>query len=168
MSAVPRTGDVREEICAVPDPELPVLSIADLGIVREVAVDEPSRRVRVVVTPTFSGCPAMEVIESDIRAAATRLGYQLDLVTRLSPPWTSDWVSDEGREALRRFGIAPASAGGPRVGGPVGVHLAARSVACPHCGSADTEEVSPFGSTACKAQRRCRSCAEPFDEFKAV
>jgi len=133
----------------VPDPEIPVLSVLDLGIVRDVRAD------RVLITPTYTGCPATQVIEHDIRAALDAAGYRtVRIDMTLSPPWTTDWISTEGREKLRAYGIAPPI--------PAGTH----AVHCPQCGSAETEEISRFGSTPCKAQWRCRSCAEPFDLFK--
>src|SRR5690606_17505175 len=109
---------------------------------------------------------AMEAIAGQVRRTAERHGLQADVVTRLSPAWTTDWMSESGRESLRRFGIAPPS--GTRPAGPVAVGLSVRQVACPQCGSADTEELARFGSTACKALRRCRDCREPFEEFKAI
>jgi ring-1,2-phenylacetyl-CoA epoxidase subunit PaaD len=133
-------------LAAVPDPEIPVVSVADLGIVRSVEAD------RVVVTPTYTGCPATQVIERDIRDALDAAGYRhVRIETALSPAWTTDWITPEGREKLRAYGIAPPSRG---------------PVECPQCGSAQTEEISRFGSTPCKALWRCRSCAEPFDRFK--
>ena len=133
----------------VPDPEIPVLSVLDLGIVRDVRSD------RVLITPTYTGCSATHVIEQDIRAALDAAGYRaVRIVTTLSPPWTTDWISAEGREKLRAYGIAPPMPAGER------------AVRCPQCGSAETEEISRFGSTPCKALWRCRSCAEPFDLFK--
>jgi ring-1,2-phenylacetyl-CoA epoxidase subunit PaaD len=134
---------------SVPDPEIPVLSVVDLGIVREVAAE------RVLITPTYTGCPATQVIERDIRAALDAAGYRgVRIETTLSPPWTTEWISAAGREKLRAYGIAPPTPAGQR------------AVECPQCGSADTEEISRFGSTPCKALWRCRSCAEPFDLFK--
>ncbi len=131
----------------VPDPEIPAVSVLDLGIVR--AVDEE----KVVITPTYSGCPATQFIEESIRAALDAAGYQhVAIETVLSPPWTTDWISEEGREKLKAYGIAPPDL--------------ARAATCPQCGSTDTEEVSRFGSTPCKAQWRCRDCLEPFDRFK--
>ena len=158
-AAKPNTGDpaesgrveerIRQVLAQVPDPEIPVLSVVDLGIVREVAED------RVVITPTYTGCPATQVIEREIRAALDAAGFrQVGIVTTLAPPWTTDWISTEGRRKLRDYGIAPPMAAGER------------SVACPQCGSTETEEVSRFGSTPCKAQWRCRACLEPFDLFK--
>ena len=133
-------------LVSVPDPEIPVLSIVDLGIVRAVETD------RVVITPTYTGCPATEVIARDIRAALDAAGYRgVRIETILSPPWTTDWISPEGRDKLRAYGIAPPTR---------------RAVACPQCGSSQTEEISRFGSTPCKALWRCRDCREPFDLFK--
>jgi ring-1,2-phenylacetyl-CoA epoxidase subunit PaaD len=157
--------DVRRAIADVPDPEVPVVSIEDLGILREVAVDEEARHARVTITPTYSGCPAMEVIETGIRHAAGKAGYTCDVRTVLSPAWTTDWMSERGRERLREFGIAPPVPPDARA---VTLTLQRRLVACPQCGSTDTEELARFGSTACKALRRCLTCREPFDEFKAV
>jgi ring-1,2-phenylacetyl-CoA epoxidase subunit PaaD len=131
----------------VPDPEIPAVSVTDLGIVRSVAED------RVVITPTYSGCPATQFIEQSIRAALDAAGYrQVQIETQLSPPWTTDWISEEGKDKLRAYGIAPPDL--------------AKAATCPRCGSTETEEVSRFGSTPCKAQWRCRDCLEPFDRFK--
>jgi ring-1,2-phenylacetyl-CoA epoxidase subunit PaaD len=130
----------------VPDPEIPVVSVVDLGIVREVRDDA------VVITPTYTGCPATLAIEKSIREALDASGHaDLRIETVLSPPWTTDWISAEGREKLRAYGIAPPSR-----------HLPL----CPQCGASETEEISRFGSTPCKALHRCRACAEPFDVFK--
>lgn len=168
-------SSVAQAISHIPDPEVPVISIADLGILRSVDVDEQARTVAVTITPTYSGCPAMEAIASRILFEADRQGYAADVRTQLSPPWTTDWMSDEGREALRRFGIAPPGAvrageshGTREARGPVPVGISRHVVACPHCGSSDTTEISHFGSTACKALRRCNACLEPFDDFKAI
>ena len=145
----------------LPDPELPVVTIADLGILRDVTEDDQGR-VHVQITPTYSGCPAMETISEDLVDVLTRAGYQhVDVEFVLSPAWTTDWMTDEAKEKLRAFGIAPP---GP-AGGPVGLSL---SVRCPRCGSLDTRESSRFGSTACKSLWVCRSCHEPFDHFKAL
>ena len=134
-------------LAGVPDPEIPVVSVVDLGIVRD--VHEHS----VVITPTYSGCPATEVIEQSIREALDKAGLRdVSVETRIAPPWTTDWISEAGREKLKRYGIAPPD-------------LAATAT-CPQCGSTDTEQVSRFGSTPCKAQWRCKSCLEPFDRFK--
>jgi ring-1,2-phenylacetyl-CoA epoxidase subunit PaaD len=160
---------VAQAIADIPDPEVPVVTIDDLGILRHLEVDEANRRVSVTITPTYSGCPAMEAIEHRVVHEAARHGYACSVETRLSPAWTTDWMSDRGRERLREFGIAPPAPGaGARGSGPVAVALQVRTVACPQCGSTDTEELARFGSTACKALRRCRACREPFDEFKAL
>ncbi|MFM6852071.1 MAG: 1,2-phenylacetyl-CoA epoxidase subunit PaaD [Terrabacter sp.] len=160
---------VAEAISQIPDPEVPVISIADLGILRSVEVDEPSRTVVVTITPTYSGCPAMEAIASRIAFEAGTRGYAADVRTQLSPAWTTDWMTNEGKAALQRFGIAPpgpVEAGESH--GPVALTLSRRVVACPRCDSTDTTEIAHFGSTACKALRRCNACLEPFDEFKAI
>lgn len=158
---------VADRIRAVPDPEIPVLSIDDLGILRDVQVDEQAGRVHVVITPTYSGCPAVRAIEQGIEHAAHVVGFSVEVETRLSPAWTTDWMSESGKAALQRFGIAPPSTT-RTPGGPVSVAVQRRRVACPVCGSEDTEELSRFGATACKALRRCRSCREPFEEFKTL
>ena len=149
-------------LAEVPDPEIPVVSVVDLGIVREVRVDDEG--VEVDVAPTYSGCPATEVIESSIFEKLDSCGVGAVSVRRvLSPPWTTDWISDAGREKLRAFGIAPpASAGGKRslMGKP--------DIRCPRCGAGETTLVSEFGSTACKASYKCGSCLEPFEYFKCI
>jgi ring-1,2-phenylacetyl-CoA epoxidase subunit PaaD len=146
---------------AVADPEVPVLTIADLGILRDVAVD--GDRVAVTLTPTYSACPAIEAIRDDVVLALTGAGFaEVDVRLVLSPAWTTDWMTDDGTRKLREYGIAPPT-GRAAVRGPIPVAL---GVACPRCGSLRTREVSRFGSTACKALYECRSCAEPFDHFK--
>jgi ring-1,2-phenylacetyl-CoA epoxidase subunit PaaD len=154
----------RDVAAAVPDPEVPVLTIGDLGVLRDVTVDDDGR-VRVTVTPTYSGCPAMDVIRTDVVRALGDAGFdRAEVRTVLSPAWTTDWMSDEGKRKLLAYGIAPPS---PRTTerGPVAVSL---SVRCPQCGSGDTRELSRFGSTACKSLWSCRACLEPFDHFKAI
>jgi ring-1,2-phenylacetyl-CoA epoxidase subunit PaaD len=145
------------------DPELPVVTIADLGILRDVTEDDQGR-VHVQITPTYSGCPAMETISTDLVDALTGAGYQrVDVEFVLAPAWTTDWMTDECRAKLTAYGVAPPTG---RVGqGPVPVTLAVR---CPQCGSLDTRESSHFGSTACKSLWVCRSCREPFDHFKPL
>ncbi len=160
--------DLRVAIASIPDPEVPVITIEDLGILREVLVDEHARTVDVLITPTYSGCPAMDAIRQRIEHVARLEGYAASVQTRLSPAWTTDWMSAAGRDKLRRFGIAPPGQRSEVVPHPVGVSLTIRRVACPLCGSADTQEISRFGSTACKALRRCNECREPFDEFKTI
>jgi ring-1,2-phenylacetyl-CoA epoxidase subunit PaaD len=158
---------VRELVGQVADPEIPVLTIEDLGVLRDVAVDDRGR-VEVTITPTYSGCPALDAIRDDVARTLAEHGYaDASVRTVLAPAWTTDWMSQAGRDKLAAFGIAPP---GPRPTGPVLVQLtsAPGPVACPRCGSADTREVSRFGSTACKAHWTCRACLEPFDHFKAL
>jgi ring-1,2-phenylacetyl-CoA epoxidase subunit PaaD len=157
---------LRSAVEAVPDPEVPVLTIADLGILRDVILDERRGTAEVVITPTYSGCPAMEAITAHVQHVCRSAGWEGRVTTRLSPAWTTDWMSDDGKEKLRRFGIAaPAHTS---AAGPVAVSLGRRTVVCPRCGSDDTTELARFGSTACKSLRRCESCREPFDEFKTL
>ncbi|MEU4797038.1 1,2-phenylacetyl-CoA epoxidase subunit PaaD [Streptomyces sp. NPDC023327] len=148
---------------SVPDPELPVLTLADLGVVRGVRVLAPGK-VDVELTPTYTGCPAVEAMSCDIQQVLREHGMtEVSVRTVLSPAWSTDDISAEGRRKLAEFGIAP-----PRshpADGPVPLSL---SIRCPHCGSTDTELLSRFSSTACKALRRCASCREPFDHFKEL
>ncbi|QRO87992.1 phenylacetate-CoA oxygenase subunit PaaJ [Kytococcus sedentarius] len=162
--------DVVQAVEAIPDPEIPVITLADLGVLREVTPDEAAGTVSVTMTPTYSGCPAMEVMEGQVARAIALRGWEPVVRRQLDPPWTTDWMTEAGKQKLTRFGIAPPGpADAPRHGdGPVGLHLQVRQVACPHCGSAATEELARFGSTACKALRRCLDCREPFDEFKPL
>jgi ring-1,2-phenylacetyl-CoA epoxidase subunit PaaD len=144
----------------VVDPEIPVLSIADLGVLREVRVAGDT--VEVVITPTYSGCPAMRVIALELEAALRAAGIdKLRIKTVLAPAWTTDWLSDAGRRKLAAFGIAPPQGAASRR-----ALFGADAVSCPRCGSEETERLAEFGSTACKALYRCRACAEPFDYFK--
>ncbi len=148
----------------VPDPEIPVISVVELGIVRSVEPD------RVVITPTYTGCPATQVIERDIRSALDAAGYRgVRIETALSPAWTTDWITPEGRAALAAAGISPPGPA-PSTSGPIPLTLlpTARQVRCPQCDSSATELVSEFGSTACKAQYRCTVCLEPFDHVKEI
>lgn len=149
----------------VMDPEVPVLSVVELGIVRELEVFEDG--VRVTVTPTYSGCPAMHVIERDIAAALKEHGAaNVEIKTRHSPAWTTDWMPALAREKLRAYGIAPP---GPAAhDAPIAIGRRRPSVRCPFCGAQNTELTSEFGSTACKAIHVCRSCDQPFEEFKAI
>lgn len=149
-------------LAAVPDPEIPVLTIMDLGIVRDVECGET---VTVSLAPTYSGCPATEAIEAAVVAMLEEHGVEHIAIERvLSPPWTTDWISDAGRRKLKEYGIAPPEAGGSKRGLITGEH----AVACPRCDSVDTEKVSEFGSTACKAAYRCKQCLEPFEYFKCL
>jgi ring-1,2-phenylacetyl-CoA epoxidase subunit PaaD len=150
---------------AVQDPEIPVLSIVDLGIVRHVEWRDDGR-LHVGLTPTYSGCPATDVIRSSVERTLARAGFDDAVVDNvLSPPWTSDWLTEAGKDKLRAFGIAPpaesVSSARHLFGAPV-------TVACPRCGSQSTERVSEFGSTPCKAHYRCTACLEPFDYFKCI
>jgi ring-1,2-phenylacetyl-CoA epoxidase subunit PaaD len=153
--------EVRAALAAVPDPEIPVLTIEDLGVLREVEVD--GDEVVVTITPTYSGCPAMDEIRADVERVLAERGWRARVRTVLSPAWTTDWMTDDGRRKLQEYGIAPP---GPVEPGPVVVALRP-FVACPQCGSGDTEELTRFGSTSCKSMWRCRSCREPFDHFRA-
>ena len=151
---------------AVPDPEVPVVSVVELGIVRELHCRPGG--VTVVVTPTYSGCPATEVIGDTIRAALESAGAgEVRLQTRLDPAWTSDWIGEAAREKLRAYGIVPPS-GKAAVGAAQPIRFVKRRLACPRCGSDDTERLSEFGSTACKSTWRCKACLEPFEYFKPI
>ena len=147
---------------AVPDPEVPCVTVADLGILRSVEMDGETAVAK--VTPTYSGCPAVLAIEFAVEAALRDAGFTPRIERVVAPAWTTDWITEEGREKLRAYGIAP----------PVGSSssklslFGETSVDCPRCGSGDTEKLSEFGSTACKAQYRCRACLEPFDYFKCL
>lgn len=152
-------------LAEVPDPEIPVVSVVDLGIVRDVAVE--GEEVVVTVTPTYSGCPATAVISLDIETAIRAKGVEnIRIEQQLSPAWTTAWISQEGREKLRAYGIAPPVEGEASCAGALR-RPADLVVTCPHCGSNNTECVSPFGSTPCKASYRCKDCLEPFDYFKS-
>jgi len=144
---------------SVKDPEVPVLSVVDLGVIRAVALD--GQEVKVTITPTYTGCPAMDMISMQIRMALNAAGYQTTIQTILSPAWTTDWITENGKQQLKAYGIAP----------PVGksmdqAYLEDLIVPCPQCNSTHTILVSQFGSTACKALYKCEECKEPFDYFK--
>ena len=148
----------------VPDPEIPVLSVVDLGVVRDVSWD--GEACVVVITPTYSGCPAMREITQDIQQTLARHGIdEVRVETRLAPAWTTDWMSEKGREALKGYGIAAPAERAIDISG-ISRRAAAPAIACPRCGSRDTRMVSNFGSTSCKALYRCVACREPFDYFK--
>lgn len=151
----------------VPDPELPMLTLADLGILRDVRDDGGS--VTVTITPTYTGCPAMREISHDVRHRLERAGYpDVTVRTQLTPAWTSDWISDSGRRKLAAAGIAPPHAAPPR-SGPIPLTLTTRaSVACPRCGSRDTRRTAAFSATACKSLHACQACREPFEHVKAL
>jgi ring-1,2-phenylacetyl-CoA epoxidase subunit PaaD len=156
--------DVLAALDAVMDPEVPVLSVTELGIVRDVAISDAGAIV--TVTPTYSGCPAMAVIERDIASAVRALGIDVEVRTSYSPAWTTDWIPARAREKLREYGIAPP--GPADHDAPVAIGRRRPAARCPYCGSADTEQRSEFGSTACKAIHVCRACRQPFEEFKAI
>ena len=148
----------------VKDPEVPVLSVVDLGIVRNVSFEDGEPLV--TITPTYSGCPAMNMIETEIIAALKKAGYPgVDVKTVLSPAWTTDWMSEAGRRKLEDYGIAPPAHATTDKRALLGEDPVLR---CPHCGSTDTRKISEFGSTACKAHYVCNSCLEPFDYFKCI
>jgi ring-1,2-phenylacetyl-CoA epoxidase subunit PaaD len=164
VTALGSTADLRrrawDAAATVVDPEIPVLTIADLGVLRDVVLD--GDRVEIAITPTYSGCPAMNMIALEIEVALERAGFRGSKVhTVLSPAWTTDWISEEGRRKLRAYGIAPPQATSSRR-----ALFGEQAVACPQCSSGNTELLSEFGSTSCKALWRCKACREPFDYFK--
>lgn len=159
---VTAAADAWRIAASVHDPEVPVLTIEDLGILRDVRDD--AGQVTVTITPTYSGCPAMDTIRQDLELAFSAAGYdRIDVTTVLSPAWTTDWMTDQGKRKLEAYGIAPPTGTAAAATGPIRVALA---VKCPQCGSLRTREVSRFGSTSCKALFECLACLEPFDHFK--
>jgi ring-1,2-phenylacetyl-CoA epoxidase subunit PaaD len=167
VNATLTLDDARVAAAAVLDPEVPVLTIADLGVLRDVTIADDGT-VTVTVTPTYSGCPAMDVIRHDVESAVRQAGFdRVEVRTVLSPAWTTDWMTEQGRRSLQEYGIAPPgrrpSQRDDSRAVPVNI-----SVRCPQCGSADTRESSRFGSTACKSLWVCRACREPFDHFKVI
>lgn len=157
-------AQVMQWLHAVPDPEIPVISVVDLGIVRNVAFQGDA--CVVTITPTYSGCPAMREIEADVVSVLRGKGVEnVRVEITLSPAWTTDWMSERGKEALRGYGIAPPVQRAVDVSGIMRRHEP--SVPCPQCGSSNTRLISRFGSTSCKALYRCQGCGEPFDYFKA-
>jgi ring-1,2-phenylacetyl-CoA epoxidase subunit PaaD len=147
---------------SVPDPEVPCVTVADLGILRWVRVEGATAVAG--LTPTYSGCPAVLAIELAVEAALREAGFDARIERLLSPPWTTDWITEEGREKLRAYGIAPPVG---QAGGKLAL-FGETTVPCPRCGSVETRKISEFGSTACKAQYQCQGCAEPFDYFKCI
>lgn len=163
LHALDTATRAREIAACVTDPEIPVLTIEDLGVLRDVRADATGR-VTVDITPTYSGCPAMDAIRDDVILALTAEGFDdVDVRLVLSPAWTTDWMSEAGKRKLTEFGIAPPT--GRAAHGPIKLQIA---VKCPQCGSLNTREVSRFGSTSCKALYECRACLEPFDHFKVI
>jgi ring-1,2-phenylacetyl-CoA epoxidase subunit PaaD len=155
--------EIRDILSTVTDPEIPVLTVEDMGIIRNIDIQES--KVVVTITPTYSGCPAMDHIATDIRNTLKEAGYESEVLSVLSPPWSSLWISENGRKKMEAYGIAPpmeptsdkkALLGGERI------------VKCTHCGSTNTKMISQFGSTACKALFQCADCLEPFDYFKCI
>jgi ring-1,2-phenylacetyl-CoA epoxidase subunit PaaD len=170
VSGVPASADTaRRAAEAVVDPEMPMLTLADLGVLRAVEVD--GDRVVVTITPTYTGCPATATIRADLVLALTGAGVdQVEVRTSLSPAWSTDWITERGRQALADHGIAPPAAGhGGSTGGPVDLLLRpGPTPACPQCGSPDTREVSRYGASPCTSMHVCRSCGEPFDKVKEL
>lgn len=146
----------------VPDPEVPCVTVAELGILREIVMDGDV--VVAKVTPTYSGCPAVQFIENAVLEALSGAGYQARVERVISPAWTTDWITDEGREKLRAYGIAPPA----QASNSKRALFGETTVACPRCASENTEKLSEFGSTPCKAHYRCKACLEPFDYFKCI
>jgi len=155
------TEDIYQILETVTDPEIPVLSILDLGVVRDVSFNE-SKSVVVTITPTYTGCPAMSMIEMNIKAALNEAGYEsIEIKTVLAPAWTTDWLSESGRQKLKEYGITP-----PQTKARIDTLLNDVPIPCPRCEAIDTKKISDFGSTACKAFYQCNICQEPFDYFK--
>jgi ring-1,2-phenylacetyl-CoA epoxidase subunit PaaD len=151
----------------VPDPEVPAVSLRELGIVRDIVLHDDA--IEVVLTPTYSGCPATEVINENVRSALEQAGLgPVRITQRKAPAWTTDWISEEGRRKLRAYGIAPPSGNAPPSCAAAPIRIRPRAIACPRCDSFDTERLSAFGSTACKALYRCLACREPFEYFKPI
>lgn len=167
LTGVRRARHVAEQ---VPDPELPMLTLADLGVLRGVGI-APDGTVVAELTPTYSGCPAMAEMRAEVAARLRAAGYErVEVRTVLDPPWTTDWITAAGRRKLAEHGIAPPGPAPRPASGPVPLVLSAarRAVPCPRCGSADTQETSRFGATSCKALWRCRACREPFEYVKEI
>lgn len=164
-----QSRDARRVAGEVVDPEMPMLTLADLGVLRGVEVSGDA--VTVTITPTYSGCPALAEMRDDLRAALHGAGYrEVEVRTVLSPPWSTDWISERGRRKLAEAGVAPPAAVGERPDGPVPLSLDPPDarVPCPHCGAPSTEELSRFGPTACTALRRCPACREPFEHVRPL
>jgi len=155
---------ILEALKQIPDPEIPVISIVDLGVIRKITLLPTG--VEVTITPTYSGCPAMKQMEDDIVATLKKMGIEnITIKMVYSPPWTTDWLSDDAKERLREYGIAPPQ---ESTGDKSFITGKTKQIKCPRCGSLDTVLVSQFGSTACKALYKCKDCLEPFDYFKCI
>jgi ring-1,2-phenylacetyl-CoA epoxidase subunit PaaD len=165
------TNHIEQEIArawsileTVVDPEIPVVSVVDLGIVRSIKIETPEQEISITITPTYSGCPAMDVIATSIRLAMFSHGYRdVQIKQELSPAWTTDWITDKGKSKMKAFGVAPPQRSYASAGT---LFAAPEKVQCPLCDSTDTRLLSEFGSTSCKALYQCNSCLEPFDLFK--
>ncbi len=156
---------LRETLYKVTDPEIPVLSIMDMGIIRDIDIDIEEKNLHIKITPTYSGCPAMDTIAMDIKSAVEKIGYEAEVELVLSPAWTTDWITPQGRKALEEYGIAaPLS----ETQDKLALINGERIVKCTLCGSTNTKMISQFGSTACKALFQCEDCLEPFDYFKCL
>ncbi len=159
LANIANPAQLYELLSSVVDPEIPVLTLQDLGVLRDISVDEG--KITVTITPTYAGCPAIDAMRADIESTLAEAGYQQVTVKQsLSPAWTTDWMSENGREKLRAYGIAPPAT--TTCGQQTG------TIECPQCGSADVKLISEFGSTACKALYQCQDCREPFDYFKCI
>jgi ring-1,2-phenylacetyl-CoA epoxidase subunit PaaD len=157
--------EIRALLDTIPDPEVPVLSVNDLGIIREITIHEPLKKIEIKITPTYSGCPAMDMIATNIKFHLLAKGYEQVVISRvLSPAWTTDWMTEDGKCKLKAFGIAPPGPSQQSVG--LNLFAAPAAVQCPQCNSDNTRMISEFGSTACKALYQCNDCHEPFDVFK--
>ncbi|MYS86198.1 1,2-phenylacetyl-CoA epoxidase subunit PaaD [Embleya scabrispora] len=169
-ATAPDVRRAREIAAQVPDPELPALTLADLGVLRDVVITADGTVVA-GLTPTYSGCPAMAEMRAEVAARLHAAGFaRVEIRTVLDPPWTTDWITPAGRRKLARYGIAPPGTAPRPTTGPTPLDLlpTRRRVPCPHCGSADTEETSRFAATSCRALRRCLACREPFEHMKEI
>ncbi|MFT6998206.1 MAG: ring-1,2-phenylacetyl-CoA epoxidase subunit PaaD [Cryomorphaceae bacterium] len=164
MAATTTIKDVYALLEEVKDPEIPVLSVRDLGILRDVSISEAGK-VTVVITPTYSGCPAMDTIEKDVNEKLRTEGLDVEVITKISPAWTTDWMTEEGRQKLEEYGIAPPA---ETTADKASLFGNSKIVRCPRCKSEETSVISHFGSTACKAMYKCDSCLETFDYFKCI
>lgn len=162
----PTSDEIIKILEQVKDPEIDVINIVELGIVREALFQDG--KVRVTITPTYSGCPAMQMIEDQVRQTLREAGYQSEIVTTYSPPWSTDWIADEAREKLRKYGISPPGNGASDKLVSIGGKIAEDVVTCPLCSATQVKCVSEFGSTACKALYTCLSCKQPFEHFKRI
>ncbi|MFT7346790.1 MAG: ring-1,2-phenylacetyl-CoA epoxidase subunit PaaD [Cryomorphaceae bacterium] len=164
MAAKTKIEDIYTLLEEVKDPEIPVLSVRDLGILRDVSISDVGK-VTVIITPTYSGCPAMDTIEKDVNEKLQAEGLDVEVITKIAPAWTTDWMTEEGRQKLEEYGIAPPAETTADKGSLLGK---SKIVRCPRCKSEETSVISHFGSTACKAMYKCGNCLETFDYFKCI